>query len=82
MSNNLQHTDKCCWWDTEEYCDCGAVESDRLGKLLTAERAKNARLQSALEDIIKERGEEYGDSDYQCLWAAIERAKTAITEGP
>lgn len=32
-----EHSDKCCYWDDETYCDCGATEIDRL-------KAENAKL--------------------------------------
>jgi hypothetical protein len=48
---DLQHTDKCASWDDPDYCDCGAVECDRLDKEVARLAAENTKLREALRDI-------------------------------
>lgn len=48
-----------------------------IGALKAMKEERDA-LKGALLDIISERGEEYGDCDYQSLWKAIEGAKKAL----
>lgn len=39
MEKKEQHSDKCCYWDDEEFCDCGEREINKL-------QAENQRLTS------------------------------------
>lgn len=43
-------------------------------------KAENEALKNALKKIIHERGEDYGDSDYQSIWKAIEEAKPLVSD--
>ena len=42
------HSDKCCYWDNEEFCDCGAIDYEKLKQC----EAKLAEVEQEREEAI------------------------------